>query len=210
MSHKITAIIILASISLTGCREGIPEPVEDDQNIKTGQIAGALYYSNFVQPESLFVDAVHEHIKLIDVNNDGVAEFGIGSSEDTLIIKDSNNNLRDFHVKKLFLRKHSENILISVESITYTDYVGIIQKNTTLNFENQVWNQLDSVKMFCQWERNIQAEFSYDYGIWNGNYNKYFAVNFQHGDETIIAWIEISVVEYDNYILHNYASFILE
>jgi hypothetical protein len=210
MNKKGIVIIAICTISLLTCREGIQEPVENQNDIKTGQVADAVYYSNFDQPETLFVDGKHEDIRLIDVNNDGIMEFGIVSTEDTVTIKDSNENLRDYHVKKLFLRKQRENILISVESITYTDYVAIIPKNSILNFETQVWNPLDSVKMFCQWERNIQAEFSYDFGIWNGNYNKYFAVNFQEEDKTIIAWVEISIVDYDNYILHNYASFILE
>lgn len=198
------------TISMSACREGIQEPVENQHDIKTGQVTDAIYYSSFDQPESLFVDKSHEDVKTIDLNNDGIMEFEIVSIEDTITVKDSNENLRDYHVKKLFLRKYREGIYISAESITYNDYVAIIPKNTILNFENQVWSPLDSIKMFCQWERNIQAEFSYDFGIWNGNNNKYFAVNFQQGDETIIAWIEISIVEYDNYILHNYASFILE
>jgi hypothetical protein len=202
-------IIVLLTVTLLSCREGIPDPIEDE-SIKTGQTAGSIFFSGFNKPDSVFIDSDHEDIKLIDLNDDGIMEFEIVSTEDTVSEKISSNDIRDYHVKTLFLRKQRENIYISVESITYSDYVAIIDRNSILNFQTQIWNPLDSVKMFCQWERNIQAGFSYDYGIWNENYNKYFAVNFQHEGETIIAWVEISIVEYDNYILHNYASFILE
>jgi hypothetical protein len=208
MLKNITLLIFLTA-ALSACREGIPESV-DQEFIKAGQVEGAIYYSNWSRSDTVFIDTNHEDIKLIDLNNDGAFEFEIVSTEDTVTAKISSNELRDYHVKTLFLRKHRENIYIAVESITYSDYVEIIQKNSILNFDSQIWNPLDSVKIFCQWERNIQAGFSYDWGDWNDHYNKYFAVHFQHDEETLISWVEISVVDYDNYILHNYASFILD
>lgn len=210
MKLKNLGVIIGLAAIVISCREGINEFVDEEFIIRTGQVTDALYFSDLVRPDSVIIDTNHEDVRSIDLNNDGIKEFEIVSEEDTITIKDSNQNLRNYHIKSLHLKKLREGIFVSVESISYTGYVGVIQENSILNFESQIWNPLDSVKILCYWEKSLQTEFSYDYGLWNNKQNMYFAVNYQHEDRTIIAWIELSVIEYDNYILHNYASFILE
>ena len=205
-----TGLVIGLAVIVITCREGINESIVEEKIIRTGQVTDALYFSNLVRSDSIIIDNNHEDARVIDLNNDGIPEFEIVFQEDTVSIKHSNQELIYFHIKSLFLRKLRENIFVSVESINYTGYVGVIQGNSILSFESQIWNPLDSIKILIHWENNLQFDFSYDFGLWNNRSSKYFAVNFQHNGRTIIAWIELSVVEYDNYILHNYASFILE
>lgn len=210
MKLKNLGLVIGLAVIVITCREGINEFMYEENFIRTGQVTDALYFSNIARPDSIMLDTRHEVVRSMDLNNDGIGEFEIVSVEDTITVKDINQNLRYFHIKSLILKKLKEDIFVSVESISYTGYVGIIQGNSILNFESQIWNPLDSTKLLCYWEKNLQTEFSYDDGLWNNKHNKYFAVNYQHEDRTIIAWIELSVLEYDNYIIHNFASFILE
>lgn len=203
-------VSLLLTVFLITCREGIVETPDDSDFFKAGQVEDALYYSDFAQPDSILINQIHRHSNPVDIDNDGIIEFDIISNEERVTVTDYNQNEREYYVKTLYLSKRKENVQVSVESIDITNYVGIISKNTSLSFDHQVWNTLDSVKIFCQWERNIDAGFSYDFGIWNNQSNKYFAVNFQHEGKTIIGWVEISILEYDNYILHNFASFNLE
>ena len=210
MKLKNHGLIIGLAIIVFACREGITEFVDDVDFIRTGQVTDALYFSNLARPDSIIIETNHKEVRLMDLNNNGINEFELISEEDTISINDGNQNSRVYHIKSLHLKKLTEDIFVSVESMTYTGYVEVIQGNTILNFDSQIWTSLDSVKVLCYWEKYIQSEFSYDYGFWNNKRNKYIAVHYQHEGRTIIAWIELSVVGYDNYILHNYASFILE
>lgn len=210
MKLKNIGLVIGLAAIVIACREDIIEYTDEEIFIRTGQVTDALYFSDMVQPDSIVIDAGHEDVRRMDLNHDGMFEFEIVSEEDTIIIKDSDKNFRAYHIKSLHLKKLREDILVSVESIEYPGYLNVIQGNSILNFESQIWKTLDSVKVLCYWEKNLLNGFSYYDGLWNNKRNKYFAVNYQHEDRTIIAWIELSVIDFDNYILHNYASFILE
>ena len=155
-----TGLVIGLAVIVITCREGINESIVEEKIIRTGQVTDALYFSNLVRSDSIIIDNNHEDARVIDLNNDGIPEFEIVFQEDTVSIKHSNQELIYFHIKSLFLRKLRENIFVSVESINYTGYVGVIQGNSILSFESQIWNPLDSIKILIHWENNLQFDLS--------------------------------------------------
>ncbi|MGB6648142.1 MAG: hypothetical protein WBG01_06350, partial [Bacteroidota bacterium] len=45
-----------------------------------------------------------------------------------------------------------------------------------------------------------------EWGKWNGEENKYVGLKLTVGGEDYLGWIELTVADYDNYIIFNFAS----
>jgi hypothetical protein len=178
---------------------------EEDENpnvvIIMGYSSGSLYFSNLPEPLVVDKDFIHTTRTVLDLNGDDVGELTILSSEEL--------TGTDTLFRTLKLEKHPNadtNVRISLlADYTVTSFLD----GESVEFPRGDMYSLQD-EFILTWNKHIiSTGADFVAGSWNGLLEHCFLVEYKVGESDIAAWVMLSVTDYDNYILHNFASYSL-
>ncbi|MGB5873999.1 MAG: hypothetical protein WBH56_09750 [Bacteroidota bacterium] len=196
-------VVGAALVGLQGCSNEddliLPLPGDEVQQpfFLTGQSSGTdVFFSNIVPPETIFVDINHTTTTPLDVNNDLIQDYEIISFQNN----QGNQEFRGVEIKQL-----ADSTWVADD---FDSEIRVFSANDTLwvNAESWTWvTSPDKDKMpLAILLRDGQIDE--EWGKWNGEENKYVGLKLTVGGEDYLGWIELTVADYDNYIIFNFAS----
>ncbi|OEK05285.1 hypothetical protein [Roseivirga misakiensis] len=162
-----------------------PGITEEQRQLIMGDATGdGVVQLGLTAPITVDVDLVHSNTRELDINFDSETDIVVRAYEDFggnprgLTITTSNTSTR------ILLDDNGNVRALNAGEVT-----------TVLS---TTWAMADALPLAVLDGQTIS-------GIWNGLQNKYVAVRMDVGNSRFLAWIELSVDNYDNYKFHNYA-----
>jgi hypothetical protein len=195
-------ILALISLIWLSCnKENNNNTIPAGYQMVIGNTNNAVYYSNLTVPDSTIIETEHQTTREISLDGDTVAEFYIISEFDTL------NNEVEF--KSLRIQK---NLDFNGTLSTYVHpVVELLSPDYFADGEvviiGDVLYPFDQVLYLAQIKDNFVSDEQELLGVWNGANKLYFIIRFDKDDKKFVSWVRISVINFDQYILFNYATF---
>lgn len=158
---------------------------EEQQQLVMGDATGTgVVQLGLTAPITIAQDQVHITQRELDINFDGIIDITIrafeefGGNPKGLTVTTNNTETR---------------ILLDGNGV-----VMALNSGDIVTVLSETWAFSDQLPLALLSGQNTT-------GLWNGVQNKFMAVRMDIGGSRFLAWIELSVADYDNYSFHNYA-----
>lgn len=196
-------LLIFTIALIIGCNDDNDDDPVDPGNyvLQIGNTMNSEYYSNMQIPDTVAPVGGHFTIREIDLLGDTVAELLLIAELDSIAGNTVFQSVRleespDFNgaVKTILFPVIPED---SPNVYSYNDMVVIGDNFSAI-----------TVKMSLaeRWKNFVTGNNQYS-GIWFEQLQKYFIIRFEKNGNEYVSWIQISVTDFDKYILYNYATF---
>ena len=182
---KKLSLLSLISLSIACGSDDDPGITEEQRQLVMGDSSSeGIVELGLTTPITVAQDQVHSNVRELDINFDGEIDITIrayenfGGNPKGLTLTTSNSATR------VLVDGNGDIIALNAGDIA-----------TVLS---TTWAMVD--------ERSLAVlDGQVVSGLWNGLQNKYVAVRMDIGTSRFLAWIELSVSNYDNYSFYNYA-----
>ena len=177
------AIVSVAFLIACGSDDGDGGITQEQRELRMGESSGSnILFSGLASPLVLARNDVHSNVRDIDLNNDGVDDVSIRAYEEFA------------GDKGLTFSTLNDSTRVSVVN----NQVKPLSEGDIITIDSESWGSAESV---------VLAELisGTPGGNWNGLGRRYIAIRMDIGIRRFLAWIEISVEEYDNYSFYNVA-----
>lgn len=158
---------------------------DEQRQLVMGQSEGVgVFHTGLEDPLVLARDAVHSNVRELDLNNDGVIDIAIrafeefGGNPKGLTITTTNDSTR---------------VLMNASG-----QVTPLEEGDVITIESTTWTMVDQSPLAV-------LEGGTTTGVWNMAGRRFVAVRMDIGISRFLAWIELSVEDYDNYSFYNLA-----
>lgn len=193
------AVVLL--FVLNGCqKDNTMGP--DEFLVQVGTLENSTYASYLVKPDTVFFNTFHNTPREIDLDGDLECELCLVSAE---YCTNSTTIVRELKI---------------VSGTTRADNISIVSVNPNPPYMAKQFSpgsMIDINKEFSYYLSTelVLSRYSYDLqsgsevfeGNWNGKSEKCLIVRYEKDGITYSAWVELSVLQYDNYVFHNFATF---
>lgn len=181
---RLTMLSIIVILSACGSDDGSGISEEQQQLIMGDATGTGVVQLGLTAPITVAKDQVHITTRELDINFDGETDITIrayeefGGSAKGLSITTNNTDTR------ILLDGNGD-----VTALNSGDIVTVL---------SETWGFSDQLPLAVLMDQTTS-------GLWNGLQNKFVAVRIDTGGNRFLAWIELSVANYDNYSFHNFA-----
>lgn len=177
--------MLLLAVGIQSCSKDDGGGITQEQRqFVMGESEGnAVFHTGFVAPLVLARDNVHSHLRELDLNSDGEIDVHIRAFQDF-------NGDRGLTIST-----------VNAETRVSLDENGMIkplENGDIVTVDSETWGSADALPLAV-------IEGSVESGTWNMLGRRFVALRLDIGITRNLSWIEISVEEYDNYTLYNYA-----
>lgn len=182
--QKYTLLPLIIVISACGSDDSSGISEEQQQLIMGDATGTGVVQLGLASPITVAQDQVHITVRELDVNFDGATDITIrayeefGSGTKGLTVTTNNTETR------VLLDGNGDPI-----ALNSGDIVTVL---------SETWNFANELPLAVLAGQNTT-------GLWNGLQNKFLAIRIDTGGNRFLAWIELSVDNYDNYSFHNLA-----
>jgi hypothetical protein len=176
---------MIAVSALLSCGSDDGGGITDEQRqLVMGQETGiGLFFSDFPGPLVLSRDNVHSNVRELDINSDGVVDIELRAYQ-------------DFGSDRgLTLTTANDSTTVSLDAQMA---VKALEEGDIVTIASETWGPADALALAV----NDGGVVS---GNWVGNGNRFIAYRIDIGNSRFLGWIEISVEDFDNYSLYNFA-----
>ncbi len=199
-------LLAILALSVVSCDDDDPAPDSRD-SVLTGEFEDALFYTNLQEPDTTLMDNIHVTTREIELDGQPGADLLIVAEMDTILDADDNPIAA---TKRLSLRAADGANPISV-AVTGIDEVRSYGKAQFITFNNTAWLLVtDSPIILASSRQDLTSGQSEITGLWNGLIKQYMGVFLQSDTGVLMSWIELSVLNFDNYVFHNAATYQLD
>lgn len=143
-----------------------------------------VYSFGLNAPLSVNRDDNHSTPLELDINVDGENDVEIRAYEETF-------NGR----KGLTLESLNATTTFSVDG---NGDILPLEAGTKVTIDTETWGGANSILPLAVYDNGTTT------GLWNGLTSRYVAVKIEIDNNRFLAWIELSVSDYDNYSFHNF------
>ncbi len=175
--------------------------VPDGYVLQIGNSINSIFYSNMQIPDTVAPTGEHLTIREIDLLGDSIAELLLVAEKDSL----ANNTV--FQSVRL---EESPDFNGVVKTILFPvipeDSPNVYSNNDMVIIGNNFSAITVKMPLAEIWDNYVTGDKQYS-GIWFEQLQKYLIIRFQKNGNDYVAWIKISVTDFDKYILYNYATF---
>lgn len=171
--------------------------------ITAGKSEGAYYASNYTEPDSNFFYGDHEKAVRIDLDGDLSPEIFLVSIEET----DADNNLRVKELKIVKNPSYTPAISVVILNPNAPYFLKEFGLGNIIEYNKEFKTQLSGEIVLAREEKNLLTGVSVIEGNWNDKKEVCFIVYFASVGDSFLAWVSISVIGYNNVVVHNFASF---
>ena len=206
MKTYLYTVAILAVLALAWACNDNAEPSRT--SIVAGVTDEASFFSDLAEPDTMINDGIHSTTMALDIDGDGTDDLLIVSAMDT--IYDMNNNperaLKQLHISAA--QSNTDQIRVAATGPLTSRMYGrgqVISRNETL------WVNLDSdAFILAGSDQDLTTGQSVIIGNWNGANREFLGLLLQKGGSELLAWVELSVISFDNYVYFNHCSYNLD
>ena len=178
--HTIYLLLVLF-LSLTSCGDDDPEITQDQRELIMGDEETTTVLG-LNAPLVLDRDDIHTTPRTFDLNSDGEDDI-------TLFAFQEFNGDKGLHVTTL-----NTNTRIAFDD---NDNVKPLNEGDVVTIESESWKFAD--------EAPLAVSQGGVFGVWNGLQNRFMAVRIDVNNNRFLAWVELSVDDFDNYSFFNFA-----
>ncbi len=180
----ISGLVLLATAVLScGSDDGDGGITDEQRQLIMGQETGiGLFYSNLSSPLVLARDEVHSNVRELDINNDGVTDLALRAYQEF-----SGN-------RGLTISTPSDSVRISMDG----QMVKALEEGDIVTISTETWGSADALALAVTDAGTVS-------GNWVGAGNRFVAFRMDIGISRFLGYLEISVEDFDNYSLHNFA-----
>lgn len=180
----ILGLVLLATAVLScGSDDGDGGITDEQRQLIMGQETGiGLFYSNLSSPLVLARDEVHSNVRELDINNDGVTDLALRAYQEF-----SGN-------RGLTISTPSDSVRISMDG----QMVKALEEGDIVTISTETWGSADALALAVTDAGTVS-------GNWVGAGNRFVAFRMDIGISRFLGYLEISVEDFDNYSLHNFA-----
>ncbi len=180
----ILGLVLLATAVLScGSDDGDGGITDEQRQLIMGQETGiGLFYSNLSSPLVLARDEVHSNVRELDINNDGVTDLALRAYQEF-----SGN-------RGLTISTPSDSVRISLDG----QMVKALEEGDIVTISTETWGSADALALAVTDAGTVS-------GNWVGAGNRFVAFRMDIGISRFLGYLEISVEDFDNYSLHNFA-----
>lgn len=176
------AVMAMAVLSC-GSDDGDGGITDEQRQLIMGQETGiGLFYSNLAVPLVLARDEVHSNVRELDINNDGVVDIALRAYQEF-----SGN-------RGLTISTPSDSTRISLDG----QLVKALEAGDIVTVSTETWGSADALALAVTEAGTVT-------GNWVGAGNRFVAFRMDIGISRFLGYLEISVEDFDNYSLHNFA-----
>ena len=178
------AIVALLVFQACGDDDGGGGITDEQRQLVMGQTDGVgVFFTGLTAPLTLERDQVHSNLRELDLNNDGVFDITLRAYEEF-----------GGADKGLSLSVVSDSVRVSVNG----DGLVIPKENGDIvTLASETWTQGVDLPLAVREAGNVS-------GLWNGLQNRYVAIRIDIQNSRFLAWVELSVSDFDNYSFHNF------
>lgn len=174
------AVVVLSC----GSDDGDGGITDEQRQLVMGQETGiGLFYSNLSAPLVLARDDVHSNVRELDINNDGVTDIELRAYQEF----GSNRGLT--------INTPSDSTRISLDAQMA---VKALEDGDIVTILSETWGSAESLPLAVSEAGTVS-------GNWVDAGNRYVAFRIDIGNSRFLGYLEISVEDFDNYSLHNFA-----
>lgn len=180
----ILGLVLLATAVLScGSDDGDGGITDEQRQLIMGQETGiGLFYSNLSSPLVLARDEVHSNVRELDINNDGVTDLALRAYQEF-----SGN-------RGLTISTPSDSVRISMDG----QMVKALEEGDIVTISTETWGSANALALAVTDAGTVS-------GNWVGAGNRFVAFRMDIGISRFLGYLEISVEDFDNYSLHNFA-----
>ncbi len=180
----ILGLVLLATAVLScGSDDGDGGITDEQRQLIMGQETGiGLFYSNLSSPLVIARDEVHSNVRELDINNDGVTDLALRAYQEF-----SGN-------RGLTISTPSDSVRISMDG----QMVKALEEGDIVTISTETWGSADALALAVTDAGTVS-------GNWVGAGNRFVAFRMDIGISRFLGYLEISVEDFDNYSLHNFA-----
>lgn len=180
----ILGLVLLATAVLScGSDDGDGGITDEQRQLIMGQETGiGLFYSNLSSPLVLARDEVHSNVRELDINNDGVTDLALRAYQEF-----SGN-------RGLTISTPSDSVRISLDG----QMVKALEEGDIVTISTETWGSANALALAVTDAGTVS-------GNWVGAGNRFVAFRIDIGISRFLGYLEISVEDFDNYSLHNFA-----
>ncbi|MFY0592687.1 hypothetical protein [Roseivirga sp.] len=178
--------LLCFALLLVACGNDDGGGITDEQRqLVMGDASGeGIVQLGLNSPITVQIDAVHSNVRELDINFDNEIDIIIRAYEDF-----------GGNPKGLTITTNNTSTRILLDE---SGNVAPLNAGETTTVLSTTWGMANSLALAV-------LDGQTTTGLWNGLQNKYVAVRMDIGTSRFLAWIELSVSDYDNYSFHNYA-----
>jgi len=157
---------------------------DEQRQLVMGQSEGVgLFFTGLTDPLVLARDEVHSNVREFDLNSDGVIDISIRAFQEF-----SGN-------KGLTISTENDSTVVSLTTDTV---IKALEEGDIVTLTTETWGAADQLPLAVSESGNTT-------GVWNMLGRRYVAVRMDIGNSRFLAWIELSVEDFDNYSFYNLA-----
>lgn len=177
-------VLLTVAVLSCGSDDGDGGITDEQRQLIMGQETGiGLFYSNLSVPLVLARDEVHSNVRELDINNDGVVDIELRAYQEF-----SGN-------RGLTVTTPSDSTRISLDGQMA---VKALENGDIVTVSTETWGSADALALAVT-EAGVVS------GNWVGAGTRFIAFRMDIGISRFLGYIEISVEDFDNYSLHNFA-----
>lgn len=202
MRYTTISFLLVTSILFSSC-DKIGQNDIPVNEITADKSDGAYYFSDYTEPDSNFFNSDHETSVRIDLDGDLSTEIFLVSTQ----VTDLDDNLQIKELKIIKNPSYTPAISVVILNPSAPYFLKEFKPGDIIEYSKEFKTQLSGEIVLAREEKNLVTGVSVIEGNWNEAEEKCFIVYFASVGDSFLAWINISVVDYCNVIVHNFASF---
>jgi uncharacterized protein YcfL len=185
--NKISFAFLLLPILIIACSSDEPTGFSDEQRqLIMGDTGNGVLTLGLQAPITINRDDVHLNLRELDMDGNSDVDVSILSYQ-------------DFFGDKGLLISTPNSLAKAQVAVDSDGFVRPYAAGETIQFESETWLSVEEAPLAV-----FVASDQSSTGLWNGTSNQYVAFRMQIENTRFLAWIELSVSDYDNYSFHNY------
>ena len=202
MRKPVTYSLLFILLSFHSCDKIANNDIPINE-ITAGKSEGAYFASNYTVPDSNFFFGDHEKAVRIDLDGDLSPEIFLVSIEDT----DTDENLRIKELKIVKNPSYTPAISVVILNPNAPYFLKEFNPGNVIEYNKEFKTQLSGEIILAREKKNLLTGVSVIEGNWNDIKESCFIVYFASVGDSFLAWVSISVIEYNNVVVYNFASF---
>lgn len=186
MKRIIWTLILPVTLIFSCNSDDGPGITQEQRQLIMGDTGAGVLVLGLQSPITINRDDVHSNLRELDMDSNGDLDVTILSYQEF------------FGNKGLVLStvNSAANAQVAVDG---DGLVKPYNAGDAVEFESETWVSVEEAALAV-----FDAASQSSSGLWNGTTSKYVAFRMQIDNTRFLAWIELSVSDYDNYSFHNY------